>query len=134
MARGQCIEHYGAGEAYLPVLEALGDYVETRRERCHYAPAAARPELAGADARVTQPAELEELQRRTAGVTRERMLRELAEALEVITAERPLVLVLEDLHWSDVSTLDLLSMLARRQERARLLILGTLSSGGSVNP
>src|SRR5262249_51253230 len=22
--RGQCIEHYGAGEAYLPVLEALG--------------------------------------------------------------------------------------------------------------
>src|SRR5262249_38812136 len=31
----------------------------------------------------------------------------------------------EDLHWSDVSTLDLLSMLARRQERARLLILGS---------
>ena len=53
------------------------------------------------------------------------MLRELAEALEVITAERPLVLILEDLHWSDVSTLDLLSMLARRQETARLLIVGT---------
>ena len=24
LARGQCIEHYGAGEAYLPVLDALG--------------------------------------------------------------------------------------------------------------
>src|SRR5919106_451393 len=24
IGRGQCIEHYGAGEAYLPVLEALG--------------------------------------------------------------------------------------------------------------
>ncbi|MGH7963462.1 MAG: serine/threonine-protein kinase [Candidatus Binatia bacterium] len=24
VARGQCVEHYGAGEAYLPVLEALG--------------------------------------------------------------------------------------------------------------
>ena len=24
LGRGQCIEHYGAGEAYLPVLEALG--------------------------------------------------------------------------------------------------------------
>ena len=70
-------------------------------------------------------AELEALQRRTHGATRERMLRELAEALEVITPERPLVLVLEDLHWSDVSTLDLLSMLARRHEPARLLILGT---------
>jgi hypothetical protein len=23
-ARGQCVEHYGSGEAYLPVLEALG--------------------------------------------------------------------------------------------------------------
>ena len=69
--------------------------------------------------------QLEELQRRTAGVTRERMLREFAEALEVLTAERPLVLVLEDLHWSDVSTLDLLSMLARRQETARFLIVGT---------
>src|SRR5262245_20682581 len=53
------------------------------------------------------------------------MLRELAEALEMITAKRPLVLVLEDLHWSDVSTLDLLSMLARRQEAARVLIMGT---------
>jgi predicted ATPase len=53
------------------------------------------------------------------------MLRELAEALEVITQERPLILVLEDLHWSDPSTLDLLSMIARRTEPARLLILGT---------
>ena len=24
VARGQCIEHYGAGEAYLPILEAIG--------------------------------------------------------------------------------------------------------------
>ena len=73
------------------------------------------------------PTELEELQRTAAGVTRERMLQELVETLEAITAERPLVLVLEDLHWSDVSTLDLLSMLARRHEPARLLIIGTYS-------
>ena len=53
------------------------------------------------------------------------MLREMARALEVLSAERPLVLVLEDLHWSDYATLDLLSVLARRQESARLLVLGT---------
>jgi predicted ATPase len=35
------------------------------------------------------------------------------------------MLVLEDLHWSDYSTLDLLALLARRQEPARLLLLGT---------
>jgi DNA-binding winged helix-turn-helix (wHTH) protein len=49
----------------------------------------------------------------------------LAEALEVVTAEQLLVLVLEDLHWSDHATLDLLAWLARRREPARLLLLGT---------
>src|SRR5439155_20515911 len=35
------------------------------------------------------------------------------------------VLKFEDLQWSDVSTLDWLAFLARRQERARLLVIGT---------
>jgi predicted ATPase len=69
--------------------------------------------------------ELEALQPKTAGVTRERMLRELAEAVEVLTAEHPLVLWLEDLHWCDHSTLDWLSFLARRRERARILVIGS---------
>ena len=38
---------------------------------------------------------------------------------------RPLVLLLEDLHWSDSATIDLLGMLARRREASRLLVLGT---------
>src|SRR5205807_2456299 len=37
----------------------------------------------------------------------------------------PLLLVLEDLHWSDYSTLDLISYLARRHDPARLMIIGT---------
>ena len=37
----------------------------------------------------------------TQGVMRERMLREMGEAIDVVTAERPLVLWLEDIHWSD---------------------------------
>ncbi|ETW95600.1 MAG: hypothetical protein ETSY2_47905, partial [Candidatus Entotheonella gemina] len=49
----------------------------------------------------------------------------LTEALEVLTVDKPLVLVLEDLHWSDVSTLDWLAYVARRRATARLLILGT---------
>jgi predicted ATPase len=67
----------------------------------------------------------EEVQRQVAGATQERMLRELCDALEALTVEQPLLLVLEDLHWSDYSTLDVLAMLARRQEPARLLLLGT---------
>src|SRR5262249_6795991 len=52
-------------------------------------------------------------------------LREMSEALEALTTDTALVLVLEDLHWSDHSTLDLLGMLARREETARLLVLGS---------
>jgi hypothetical protein len=59
------------------------------------------------------------------GVTPARMLRELAEALEVLTVTRPLVLVLEDLHWSDRATIEWLAYVVRRRDRARLLILGT---------
>src|SRR5262249_35698832 len=57
--------------------------------------------------------------------TRDRVLRELTEAVDILTAERPLVLVLEDLHWSDTATLAWLACVARRREPARLLVLGT---------
>jgi predicted ATPase/DNA-binding winged helix-turn-helix (wHTH) protein len=126
LARGQCIESYGAGEAYLPVLEALGqlcrgsDGARLVAWLAQHAPTwlMQMPALLAADI-------LEAAQRRVLGATRERMLRELAEALEALTAERTLVLVLEDLHWSDASTLDLVGALARRRTPARLLVLGT---------
>ena len=53
------------------------------------------------------------------------MLREICEALEDVSASAPLLLVLEDLHWADSSTLDLLSALARRRGGAKLMIVGT---------
>jgi predicted ATPase len=51
------------------------------------------------------------------------MLRELADAIEIASLETPLVLWIEDLHWSDASTLDWLSYLARRPGPARVLVL-----------
>jgi predicted ATPase len=65
------------------------------------------------------------LSREVLGATRERMLREMGEALEVLTADRPLVLILEDLHWSDYSTLDLISYLASQRQAAKLMLIGT---------
>src|SRR4029453_6639657 len=47
-----------------------------------------------------------------------------AEALRALAAGGPLLLVLEDLHWSDPSTRTLIAWLARRRERARLLLIG----------
>ena len=126
IARGQCVEHFGVGEVYLPVLEALGQLCrqpggeEVIALLSRHAPTwlVQMPALIGDQ-------ELEAVQRRAQGATRERMLRELAEALEVLTAATPLVLVIEDLQWSDFSTLDMISLLARRRGRARLLLLGT---------
>ena len=126
VGRGQCIEQHGAGEAYMPVLEALerlcrrADGKRLLAVLDQHAPSwlAQLPSL-------LEPGEFEALQRRIQGVTRERMLREMVKALEALTAQVSLVLVLEDLQWSDHSTLALLSVLAQRQEAARLLVLTT---------
>lgn len=125
IARGQCLEHVGPGEPYGPVLEAIGrlcrgaDGEEVLALLDRRAPTwlVQMPSL-------VDPDRFEALQRRTTGIRP--MPRELAEALEVWTADRSLVLVLEDLHWSDPSTVDLLGWLARREEPARLLVIGTL--------
>jgi hypothetical protein len=126
IGHGQCIEHYGAGEAYLPVLEALGRLCQEPggQELITLLARQAPTWVVQMPWLVTDTA-LEALQRRVIGATQERMLREMAEALAILAAERPLVLILEDLHWSDYSTVDLIAWLARQQEPARLLVLGT---------
>jgi predicted ATPase len=126
VARGQCVEQYGAGEAYLPVLEALGRLGrEARGDHIVSVLRQHAPTWLAQMPGLLSDKDLEALQRRVQGATRERMLRELVDALDALTVECPLVLVLEDLHWSDTSTIDLLTMLARRSDAARLLVLGT---------
>src|SRR4029453_13991877 len=63
-----------------------------------------------------------------------RVLRGVGEGVEAVTVEHPLILVLEDLHWSDYATLDLVSWLAQRREPARLLLLGTYRPVGGIVP
>jgi hypothetical protein len=126
IGRGQCIEHYGAGEAYLPVLEAFGRLCQAPGGDDVVALLAQQaPTWLAQMPWLLRTSELETVQRRVMGATRERMLREMAEAIEELTTSRPLILVFEGLHWSDYSTLDLIATLARRQEPARLLLLGT---------
>ena len=135
LARGQGVEHYGAepdsaGEPYRPVLEALGQLCRTpaglqvRAVLQQYAPMwlIQLPQLLTDDAH-------EALQRKLVGARPERMLRELAEALDILTMDNPLLLILEDLHWSDHATVELLDALARRREPAQLLVVGTYRPG-----
>ena len=126
LAHGQCLEQYGEGEAYLPLLEAVSRLCrEPGRERLLELLRRRAPSWLLQMPWLASAAEMEEFERDAMGATRERMLREMAETIEALTDKTPLVLALEDLHWSDYSTLDLISYLARRSEQARLLIVGT---------
>ena len=117
VARGQCIEQYGPAEPFLPLLDALvrlgrepdNTSVASTLERCLPDPLlAASRSVPG-----------------TAGIMPERAVRLLGGAVEAVAAERVIVLVLEDLHWSDPSTIDVLSYVAQRSEPCRLMVLAT---------
>jgi DNA-binding winged helix-turn-helix (wHTH) protein len=126
LARGQCVEGFGGKEAYYPVLEALGQLTRSEDANLIVQVLAKQaptwliqfPSLVKAEQR-------EALQREILGATRERMVREICEVLESLSLQAPLVLILEDLHWVDPSTLDLISALARRRQPAKLMIIGT---------
>lgn len=126
VARGQCVNQYGVGEPYLPLLEALGRIGRGPHRSAlvnvlrRHAPSwlSQLPELLEGVERPAQP---------TLGLSAapERMLREMAEALEVFALEMPLILLLEDVHWADPSTLTWIAYIARRTDPARLLLLST---------
>ncbi len=126
VARGQCVEGYGGKEAYYPIFEALAQLargasgVLTVETFARHSPTwlIQLPSLIDSE-------QYAALQQQSVGATRDRMVRELCEALEVITTFEPLILALEDLHWVDQSTVDLISAIARRREPAKLLLLGT---------
>jgi DNA-binding winged helix-turn-helix (wHTH) protein/predicted ATPase len=124
VGRGQCLEQYGTGEAYLPVLEAISRLGREQPEVVDVMRAHAPMWLLQMPSLVS-PQERELLSRSVSGATKERMLREIGETLGALTSELPLVLILEDLHWSDYSTLDLISYLARQRQSAKLMVIGT---------
>ncbi|CAN5680712.1 hypothetical protein BH20ACI3_BH20ACI3_11140 [soil metagenome] len=127
ISRGRCVEQYGTGEAYLPFLDAVGALLNgPGRERIAavmrtYAPTWCL-ELPTA---FVSSGSLERLQQETIGATKDRMMREMGDALGILATSGPVVLLLEDLHWADPSSVDLLRHLCQRITTQRLLIAGT---------
>jgi DNA-binding winged helix-turn-helix (wHTH) protein/tetratricopeptide (TPR) repeat protein len=123
-ARGQCVEHYGTGEPYLPVLEALGQLC---RADASVAPllSAVAPTWLLQLPWLSNTEQRESLRRELVGVSPDRMLRELGELLDRYTEHRPLLLVTEDLHWGDRATTQLIDYIARRRSSARLMWLSS---------
>lgn len=132
IARGQCLDHHGAGEPYLPMIDALTRMAsapggrDLRKLLAEQAPGwlAQMPSL-------WTRAERNAFAMRGLP-TRDRLLRELTLAIEAICKRTPLVVHLEDVHWSDVSTLAWLAHVMRRLEPARLLILATMRPAGRL--
>src|SRR5947209_11157315 len=115
---------------YLPFLEALGSYIRTapieqlRTQADSIAPILATilPEL---------PLRLGELATSyplPPEQTRLRLYEAVGMFLAAIAVKNPLLLLLDDLHWADTATLDLLCYLAQHQAVSRLYILGAYRS------
>ncbi|HEX5506690.1 MAG TPA: AAA family ATPase [Thermomicrobiales bacterium] len=134
-AAGATVLRGGAVDAagmppYLPFLEALGRHVRVapldalRAQAGGLSPALATllPELA---ARLELPPgyPLPPEQARL------RLYEAVGDFLAAIAAPRPLLLVLDDLHWADPASLDLLCYVARAQPAARLLVAGAYRAG-----
>ncbi len=74
---------------------------------------------------------LEELTERKAasgagpGLEQSRIFEQYTKVLNALGAQRPLMLVVDDLHWADVSSISLLFHLGRRIGDSRILLLGT---------
>lgn len=121
-----CNELFGTREALLPLIEALHercrgpDGAELLKSLRQLAPTwlAQMPGILGEDDRAG-------VQQEIFGATRERMLLEFADLMESLSTQRPWTIILEDLHWSDFATVDVLSRLARRDRRAAILVLAT---------
>lgn len=137
-ARGQCVNQNGAGEPYLPLLEALArlgrapDRAALVMVLHQHAPTwlSQLPALSQGPELPAQPTV-------GLGAAPERMLRELAEALEVFAVHQPLVLLFEDVHWADPSTLAWMAYVARRPDPTRLMLIATyrpLELDGSAPP
>src|SRR6266851_7839956 len=126
IAHGQCVEGYGGLEAYYPVLEAVGQLCRgPEGESFVRILAKQAPTWLVQYPALVNSQQRDMLERQILGATRERMLREIGEALETITSEEPLLLVIEDLHWAHASTIDFISAMARRRAPAKFMLIGT---------
>jgi predicted ATPase/predicted Ser/Thr protein kinase len=142
IARGRCSERLAEAEAYLPVLDALEDLLAADASG-----AVARAmqvvaptwyaQLAPAGARLAEtrdpPSVLSAENDREKALhgrperasSQQAMLREFCTLVQEISRLGAVVLFLDDVHWADVSTVDLLAQLGRHCPSLRVLVLVT---------
>ncbi len=108
---------------YLPFLEAIGNYLATTDlEAVKQQLGPVRAELARLFPQLDAEATHDQGDATQAKL---RLFEALMALLRIPASAQGVLLVIEDLHWSDASTRELLDYLARRTAGMRMLILGT---------
>jgi hypothetical protein len=125
--RGRCSERLAGAEAYLPILEALDNLLHRSSwSAIHSLIKTVAPtwyvQVAHTGASQDSVARVRD---EAPAASQERMKRELGTLLQEASRQRPFVLFLDDLHWADVSTIDMLNYLAGRFDQMRLLVVAT---------
>ncbi|MFC5379817.1 helix-turn-helix transcriptional regulator [Aquipuribacter nitratireducens] len=125
--RGHCVDFGAAGLPYLAFAEALGDHLSATGA---VLPEALAPLLGAAAPPATPaPPPLDAVADATAvEVGRLRLFEAVAAHLGGLSRQQPLLLVVEDLHWADPSSRDLLRYLLGRMRRERVLVVTTYRS------
>ena len=123
IAFGRSSERLAGAEAYLPFLEALDSLIRA-------SPSVARVMKSMAPSWYVQlatsiDASVDRIMTESPAVSQERMKRELAAFFHEASADRPLVLFFDDLHWADSSTIDIIAYIATKLTAMRLLIVVT---------
>jgi adenylate cyclase len=125
VARGHCSERLAGAEAYLPILEALdsllhGEGGSALAQTMKLLAPTWYVQLAPLAA---DDPSLAQILLDAKEATQERRKRELGLFLEEASRQRPLVMFLDDIHWADPSSTDLLVYLASKCSAWRLLLL-----------
>jgi serine/threonine protein kinase/predicted ATPase len=125
IGRGRCSERLAGAEAHLPLLEAL----DSMLKRDPGVAAIMKQCAPGWYVQIAPVSPEESSAARLLADTRsgsaERLMREMAALLYELVQSRPVVLFLDDVHWADVSTIDLLGYLAPKLSHLRVLLLVT---------
>ncbi|MGL4967348.1 MAG: ATP-binding protein [Inquilinus sp.] len=125
VAQGHCAENFAGAEPYYPIFEALGELCKVAGTEGARALEALAPSWAAQMPVQFSAAQRMALKQQAMPGAQSRMVREACNLFEALATERPLILVLEDLHWADFATIDLISALCRRRSSMKLLLIAT---------
>ncbi len=127
IGRGRCSQRLAGDEPYLPILEALESLLHPQAglgfASVMKATAPTWYGLVAPDSAITSSSG--EPREAAPATSQERMKREFSTLCQELSRTQPLIIFIDDLHWADISTIDMLNYVAGRFSNTRVLVLGS---------